>query len=263
MPTNTADAPRSLASLPPAVAGEAKTAVRHLGHAAANVGSLALVTVVGSHAHGTAHDGSDVDVRGCYVADDELLRGWFDPPEQLEVPGYDGKVYELHKFVKMAVACQPEVLEVLFCPLVVTASPSGMALRSGRRRLLSERARDRYVGYAKSQLRKAQELAAGGPATGSLRDSRRRKHLRHTFRLLDQGYELLTTGELTVQVEDPGLLDHLASAPLGVVLAEMEQRKERLEQAGSVLPAHPDEREVHELLLEARRRVGPDTFPLG
>jgi len=125
MATDTAAAPRSLASLPAAVAREAKTAVRHLGYAATNVGSLALVTVVGSHAHGTAHEGPDVDVRGCYVADDELLRGWFDPPDQLAVPGYDGKVYELHKFVKMAVACQSEVLEVLFCPLVVTASPVG------------------------------------------------------------------------------------------------------------------------------------------
>ena len=72
-------------------------------------------TMAGSHLYGTANENSDLDVRGVVFEPLASLVG-LSPFEQFEHGGEDTTLYGLRKFAKLALAGNPNIVELLFAP---------------------------------------------------------------------------------------------------------------------------------------------------
>ena len=111
----------------------------------------------GSHAYGTNIATSDVDFRGIFVADPINLRTPFYPIKEVEdASEEDTKFYELAQFMKLALDCNPNVVETLWVDQqdVVFSTPAYEILRAAAPKLLSSKIAFTTSGYALSQLKR-------------------------------------------------------------------------------------------------------------
>lgn len=111
----------------------------------------------GSHAYGTNIATSDVDFRGIFVADPVNIRTPFYPVKEVEDSSEeDTKFYELAQFMKLALDCNPNVIETLWVDRsdVVHSTPAYELLRSYAPQLLSSKIAFTTSGYALSQLKR-------------------------------------------------------------------------------------------------------------
>lgn len=140
-----------------------------------------FLTLAGSHAHGTARDGSDVDLRGVCVTPLPVRLSLFGSFEQYEGPprgdlaalvtprlaahptacrGLGTKVeaviFDIAKFVGLCASANPNALEILFADERdwVLETPAWRRLHQARRRFLTKKVQQTFVGYATAQLRK-------------------------------------------------------------------------------------------------------------
>lgn len=207
---------------------------------------LTMVSLVGSRAYGLHHADSDYDYRGIYQASTRDMLGLTKPKEQLESKEPDVCCFEVGKFCALALAGNPNVLEVLWATPVID-TPEGAQLRELRGAFLSERVRTAYIGYAASQLKKA---LSGERAAQYER--RRAKAIRHLFRLALQGEQLLRTGDLTLRLGDPEQVRSYEKMDDPALQATWAQMKERLDTLPSVLPEHPDRDRIGEVIYKMR-----------
>lgn len=142
-----------------------------------------FVTLAGSQAHGTAREGSDVDLRGVCVAPFALRVSLFQKFEQFEgtldgplwssllprlerhptaAHGLSVKiesvVYDVAKFLGLCAQANPNALELLFSAEQdwVFETPAWGRLHAERRRFLTRKVQQTYLGYALAQLKKIQ-----------------------------------------------------------------------------------------------------------
>lgn len=147
--------------------------------------------VMGSRAFGLDTAGSDTDLRGFYLPPATAHWSLGGVPEQLE---RGEEVYwEARKFVLLALKANPNVLEVLYSPQVLTVTPTAQALLDIRGAFLSRLVYQTYGGYVMSQFGR---LEADRRNHGDIRP----KHVMHLLRLLLSGIHILTTGEVLVDV---------------------------------------------------------------
>ena len=119
--------------------------------------NLIVKMLAGSHAYGTNIATSDVDYRGIFVADPIHLRTPFYPVGEVDDKSEeDTKIYELSKFMKLSIDCNPNVIELLWtAPEDITfTSPGYELLRSYAPQLLSSKIAFTTSGYALSQLKR-------------------------------------------------------------------------------------------------------------
>jgi len=113
----------------------------------------------GSHAYGTNTPDSDVDEKGvCVLRDPKFYIGFskFDQKDGGWSDDADRQIYDIRKFVRLALACNPNIIEILFVTEddVLKITPAGQLLRDNREMFLSRRAAKTFTGYALSQLKK-------------------------------------------------------------------------------------------------------------
>jgi predicted nucleotidyltransferase len=140
-----------------------------------------FVTLAGSHAHGTARPGSDLDLRGVCIAPLALRVSLFSGFEQLEGPlpeplrplvarrlaahptasrAADVKtevaIFDVGKLLGLCAAANPNALEILFADEGdwVHDRPAWRKLHAERRRFLSRKVAQTYLGYALAQLKR-------------------------------------------------------------------------------------------------------------
>ena len=143
--------------------------------------STIFVALAGSHAHGTAHVGSDVDLRGLCVAPlaarvsyrtsfeqyEGAIEGplWRSIEPRLRMHASAGLclgqkveavIFDVAKFVRLAAEANPNALEVLFADEAdwVHSSETWRALHDQRRRFLSRKVQQTYLGYGLAQLKR-------------------------------------------------------------------------------------------------------------
>lgn len=142
-----------------------------------------FLTLAGSQAHGTARQGSDVDVRGVCIAPVPVRVSLFKTFEQYEgelppalaeqvIPrvkehptaaqGLGVKtecvIYDLAKFLSLCAAANPSALEILFAGEAdwLLAAPAWRRLHAERAQFLTRKVQQTFLGYAMAQLKKIQ-----------------------------------------------------------------------------------------------------------
>jgi predicted nucleotidyltransferase len=218
--------------------------------------TLLLSGIVGSTAYGLDRPGSDVDRLGVFAASTIELCGldWTPRRDTVVTTKPDSTLHEVGKYLRLALKANPSLVELLWLPeeLLETGHPLGARLVDLRGAFLSESGvRSSYGAYARQQ---AQRLANRGDGSFSA-DTRKRtaKHARHLARLLRQGRELLSTGELTVRVPDPEWYWQFDDMTPAGMLAVYEKEDALFTATASVLPAEPDRDAVRAFLADVRR----------
>lgn len=117
---------------------------------------LLFATIAGSHAYGLATENSDIDARFVYLAPDKHYLGFGSSSDTIQVKGQDIVGYEFKKFVKLAMANNPNVLELLFSNKnILRNSFLFRPIYDYRKAFLSKLIHKTFLGYALGQLDKA------------------------------------------------------------------------------------------------------------
>lgn len=134
-----------------------------------------IMALSGSRAYGTSTPASDVDLMGIAVPPIEYSMGFHKRFEQADKPTHlekfrkyltpeleatvnnskmEGSIYELRKFFSLAADMNPNFIQLLYTDDsdIILLRPAGEILRKNRDLFLSRAARDRFMGYAMSQL---------------------------------------------------------------------------------------------------------------
>ncbi|NJK92645.1 MAG: nucleotidyltransferase domain-containing protein [Blastochloris sp.] len=208
--------------------------------------------IVGSRAYGLDTQDSDTDLRGVYVAPADLQWSLYGAPEQFEDHEGQWCLWELQKFVVMALKANPNILECLYSPLIDKITPLGSELLEIRQSFLSQMVFQTFNGYALSQFKKIeQDLRNQGEIKW--------KHAMHLLRLLLTGAATLRESYIPVQVEkDRARLLAVKSGTLSweeVNTWRMDLHAD-FEKAlvTTELPERPDYETVNGFLIKARRR---------
>jgi len=210
---------------------------------------------VGSRAFGLATEESDEDIRGVYVPPARMTWSLRKPPEQWESSseGRDEVYWEIEKFLMLAVQANPNILEILWTPIVISTTALGEELRAMRRAFLSKHIYKTYSGYVLSQFRR---MRGNLGRTGTYRA----KHAVHLIRLLLSGIHALRTGEILVDVGEHR--EELLSIRRNErTFDQIEARALELDRifqdafGRTSLPDRPDYERANEFLIRARRAM--------
>lgn len=212
--------------------------------------NIILAGVCGSKAYGLDHADSDIDLKGIFVAPTREFLGLNRPAETVDHVDPDYCYHELGKFLKLGLAANPTILELLFLENYTLQTDEGGLLVANNHRFLSNRVRNTYFGYANQQMQRLVNRADGS-FKSKLR-KRYEKHARHCARLLFQGRDLMQTGTLTVKVSNRDEIFAIGElSPTDLVLW-FEDAKNSFNNVESVLPDQPDTEWVNEYLIRVR-----------
>ncbi len=256
-------------------------------------GGLLMAMLAGSHCYGLSTPQSDVDVRCIHIAHTDRLLGLSglnDSASTLQMSVEEGDdcdvvSQEVGKFCRLALQCNPNIVEMLFAPMDVVffARPEYVSLRDLRFSFLSTKtAQDAYLGYSRSQLERLLRKQGNQQLQSSLkslnmRDATARmareaekygletvdydlKHGMHLVRLLIDLRHLLTEGAVKVDMTD--YRDQLMPIRFGeVTLAQLvETVSERMVEiddlitaGASVLPDEAEKEQIEEFLVKVRK----------
>lgn len=210
--------------------------------------------VVGSRAFGLATEASDEDHRGIFLPPADWHWGLVKPPEQVESFGHGVEVvlWEVEKFVRLALQANPNLLETLWSDTVISLDETGAELRAIRGAFLSRCLYSTYSGYVLSQFRL---MAKKYEAESTYKP----KHAMHLVRLLQSGIYAVRHGEIRVDVGEHRA-ELLAIRAGGVPFADVRSRALELDAefraafAETTLPERPDFDRANRFLIAARRR---------
>ena len=158
----------------------------------------------------------------------------------------DAQLHEIGKFIGLALKANPTVTELLYLDSYEVRDPRIEPLFEIRSKLLGQRSiRSAYAGYAYAQARRLQNRqAAGRDGFNSDLAKRTAKHARHCFRLMLQAEQLLTHGEMTVDVSEHRdelfAIGELAENDVAAFVARFDERSTHIDGLASDLPEEPD-----------------------
>ncbi|MEB3282887.1 MAG: nucleotidyltransferase domain-containing protein [Lyngbya sp.] len=124
-----------------------------------------LIALTGSRGYGLATATSDYDYRGIFIATkpyylglsqiEQLDKGWDETPSKtFPYLAKDTCIYELRKFLNLAIDNNPNILEVLWFKDYIHLTEVGKVLQQHRQLFLSKRIKQTYSGYGYAQIKK-------------------------------------------------------------------------------------------------------------
>jgi len=177
--------------------------------------STFLLTYKGSIVYGTQKEGSDTDFMGICFPPEESVFGLekFEQQEfkeKIDDMIYEGTVYSIQKFFRLAMNGNPNIIESLFVEpkSIIYKTEIGQNLIDIRHEFLSKKCYHSFTGYAYSQLMKLRYK--------KYKESHRKaevekygyslKNAYHLIRLLHMAIQILTEKDLTVLRPERSLL---------------------------------------------------------
>jgi len=237
-------------------------------------GTNILAAEYGSRALGTDLESSDRDIMGLVVEHPKYITGldaWdgarhgggSGPGGRASATDVEVVTYSLRKWARLAAAGNPTVTQLLFSDEFEIMTPEGAEILSITDAFISRRAGARFLGYMTSQR-------AGVLGERSTHTSRPElveahgydtKFAAHWLRLGMQGIELMSTGHMTLPLEDAdrGVLKAVRRGE--ITLKEVTEIGTLLENnltlaiANSELPENPDEARINAVLHSVYQSV--------
>jgi predicted nucleotidyltransferase len=170
---------------------------------------LVFVTISGAHLYGFASPDSDYDLRGTHVLPTREVVGLYPGRETIESSDVrdgleiDLVTHDVKKFFGLMLKKNGYVLEQLFSPLVVHATPEHAELKEIGKRCITRHHAHHYLGFAETQWKL---FAKERP--------RRVKPLLYVYRVLLTGIHLMRTGEIEANLvrlnDDDAKLAHVS-----------------------------------------------------
>jgi predicted nucleotidyltransferase len=232
---------------------------------------LVFVTISGAHLYGFPSPDSDYDLRGCHVLPVQEVVGIDVGRETIESSKneygleLDLVTHDAKKFFCLLLKKNGYVLEQLYSPLVVHATPEHEELKMIARGCVTRHHSHHYFGFAETQWRLFEKERP-----------RRVKPLLYVYRVLLTGIHLMRTGNVEanlVRLNEDARLSHvddliarklagpeqsaLEEADVELHRREYERMKDELEAAHkfSTLPESPSARPaLNDLLVRIRMR---------
>lgn len=222
------------------------------------IGDWILKVLVGSRAHGLHTETSDYDYRGVFVQPtSEILSlhgtvrqtSWIEgrPIDQAGAKE-DDTAWEIGHFLKLAMHCNPTILEVFAAPMN-GGTPEGEALQNLFPYIWDpKKVRDAFVGYGLNQRKKMLEG----------KDTRPQKYATAYLRTLIQAEVLLRQGVLLVNFEHHEefqtlLLFRNRMTSAGQVIDKCQEWEFRIGEALEDCRQVQDLEPVNQFLLDIRR----------
>jgi len=117
---------------------------------------LIMCGISGSNLYGTNTEYSDEDIRGVFIPTKEYFLGFSKRIEQIEVSGNDEVYYDIRKFFKLCLECNPNIVELLFVPenKLLNFTKEWYHILQYKEHIISKKARYTFAGYAISQLKR-------------------------------------------------------------------------------------------------------------
>jgi predicted nucleotidyltransferase len=170
----------------------------------------------------------------------------------LENPANQDCYWELKKFLVMALKANPNVLEVLYSPIVEHATELAREMVGMREAFLSKLVYQTYNGYVLSQFKKlGQDMRSKGEVKW--------KHVMHLVRILLAGITVLKEGWVPVRVAEEHRGELLAIRDGKRRWEEVDGWRVALHKefdaaaAATKLPERPEYGRVNGFLVRARR----------
>ena len=233
-----------------------------------NFGTVFYEVISGSRAYGFANENSDLDYRGIFFPNLDAIYGLkaFKDPQESKDP--DRVLYSFKKFVTLAIANNPNVLELLWIDdprLIVTNYSYMYFIKNIRRSFLSKLIFKTYLGYATAQMHKIKNEGNCSQEMNSRRMEDIKKNgydtkaASHVFRLLYQGIELAVYKNINIP-----LPDHEAKACREIRQGKMHfndfisnveslTRTFRYYETLTDLPEEPDTEAINDLMIEINK----------
>lgn len=223
---------------------------------------LQYLIISGSHAYGTAVDGSDIDIRGWVMPPKLDILGLTHTKimDSLTYPDHDVVLYTFHKFIHLLAQCNPNVVEQMGVDddMILYASPYAKALRTIVDKFLSKRAFVTFGGYANSQLQQIEHALHNG-GDGLVHRNRKsagyklHKHLSHLIRLYYMGIDILQNHIVqTHRVKEHDLLMSIRNGEVSLdyVFDLRNDLEKKLQQAyeESTLPDEVDRNKINQFV---------------
>jgi len=217
--------------------------------------NICLLGLQGSRGQGLQErKDADYDYRGIWIADNEEMLSLSKPKETIEINSGAGDgdaefvFHEVEKFFRLAIKGNPSVILLFFVPKYDIKTNEGDMIIKNKNLFLSDKAiRNAFGGYAMSQIL---YIKRKGKAQQGKKIS---KHLKHCFRLLDQGQELLETGKVTMPIKNPEKYFKISKERnIDKLFKMFEERDKEFRNCKSILPDSPDIYMANKLLLKIR-----------
>lgn len=214
--------------------------------------NVSILGTVGSRAYGLNTEDSDWDFKGVFIEYSDKLWGLNKVKDLYEVKkeriGFDCVMYEIGKFFSLCMKSNPTVLEMLFLDMYILTNNVGNKIIDNRSKFLSTtNVINAYSGYAMSQLMYLKR-------NHKFQNNRNiEKHIRHCFRLFDQGISLLKTGKIEVKLSEPEKYFELGKLSEDEVTKIFEEKDKEIHSITSVLQDEPDFEYLNEMLIDIRR----------
>lgn len=183
---------------------------------------LCFLVISGSHGYGTNVEGSDVDIRGVMLPTKDELIG-LKTFKQREDSTTDTTIYEFNQFIKLAMANNPNVIEMLGFKHYLIFNEIGYELLDSLPLLLSKKCYQTFNGYAVAQLRKIENALA----TTEYTEEEKAKHIKQTMDVammkLSESNKLFADGCINVTADlDKLYIDcNIKHAPIDLVRSSL------------------------------------------
>lgn len=180
-------------------------------------GELLFAKVWGSHSHNTDLQTSDTDFLVVYVAPTKKILSLNPPAETVDGKGPDFQAHELKKFCSLLMKGNPAIVECLFTDRMHTYSNDWLQMRENRKRFLTKRCIQQYIGYARGQLHRLKAKTYLHTTGGKYNT----KWAYHMIRLLHDATRIVEGGEpLVWKMSGTAERDLLMNIRLGNVSQE-------------------------------------------
>ena len=189
-----------------------------------------FATISGAHLYGFASPDSDVDLRGAFLLSARDVLGLHPPEETLTVEDksvidLDWVGHDVRKFARLMTNHNGYVLEQLFSPLVVLATPAFEELKELGVGCLTRPTVRHYLGFARGRRKRLHEPL---PTV---------KHLLYAYRVLLSGIHLMRERAIVANLTQ--LNEAFALSPVQELVERKRQGAEHME-LGAAEIAHHD-----------------------